>query len=283
MAIVQKEVPVAAPVRTGLDVRAWGMDTAGKPFTQSAQTTEISSKGARLRGLSHVQPGDLIGIQYHENKARFRVVWVGAAVGGDAGAVGVECIEAEKCLWAKELEERAVPPAVFVAANPPGIAPAPDAGLAGEWPARDRRRFPRFPCFGVLRIKEIGSDFQTPQRLTDIGLGGCYGESMSALPYGASVEMVLEVCGEQVPAFGMVRTSHPAMGNGIGFTDMPAESWKKLARVIRQLGGEEIPLAAAAPPQIGEAVEALLSLLQKKGITITREEFLQELGIRKAG
>jgi hypothetical protein len=67
------------------------------------------------------------------------------------------------------------------------------------------------------------------------------------------------------------------MGNGIGFTQVAPDDWKKLARVIQQLGGGNVVFDAPGEPEIGDAIEALLSLLQKKGVHVSRDEFLDEL------
>lgn len=279
-------IPATDPLRElrvhlQLEVRVWGIDVLGKPFSQTARTVEISALGARLAGLKHVQTGDVIGLQYAAAKARFRVVWIGEPGTDQAGTVGVECVEPGKCIWLAVLEEKAGTAAAatptFTPALPPGIPPAAHAEETGEWPACDRRRYPRFPCFGSLHLKQIGTDFETVQKLTDVSLGGCYGESMAPLARDTIVDMVLEVCGEHVPVRGMVRTCHPSMGNGIGFTQVAPEQWKKLVRVIRQLGGDHVVFDVPGEPDVGDAIEALLSLLQKKGVHVTRDEFLDEL------
>lgn len=270
-------------VNLQLDVRIWGIDNVGKPFSQNARTIEISALGARLMGVQRVQEGDIIGIQYGQAKARFRIVWIGKEGSEQPGSVGVECVEPGKCIWTEVLEEKAAAVAAgadetaFTPALPPGIPPAASANTPGAWPDSDRRRYPRFACFGTLRLKQTGTAFETAQKLTDISLGGCYGESMAPLARGTVVDMVLEVCGETIPARGMVRTSHSSMGNGIGFTQVAPEDWKKLVRVIRQVGGSNVVFDAPTTPEVGDAIEALLSLLQKKGVHVTRDEFLDEL------
>ncbi len=268
-------------VNLQLEVRAWGIDAAGKPFSRVARTVEISALGARLTGLDGVQNGDIIGLQYGESKARFRVVWVADAAAQRTGSVGVECVEPGKCIWTAVLEEKAAAAKadapMFAPALPPGIPPAPDAALDGDWPERDRRRYPRFACSGTLRLKEISNGFATAQKLTDISLGGCYGESMAPFARDTVLDVVLEIGGERIAARGMVRTSHPSMGNGIGFTEVAPEEWKKLVSVVRHFGGENLVFDAPSQPEIGDAIEALLSLLQKKGVHITRDEFLEEL------
>ena len=64
-------------VATVILVRAWGMDADGRPFFQNANATNLSSEGARILGISHpLKSGDVIGVQYEDKKARFKVIWV---------------------------------------------------------------------------------------------------------------------------------------------------------------------------------------------------------------
>src|SRR4051812_33553280 len=108
-------VPVPPPtdplrelrVNLQLDVRIWGIDNAGKPFSQNARTVEISALGAPLMGVQRVQEGDVIGIQYRQAKARFRIVWIGKQGSEQPGSIGVECVEPGKCIWTEVLEEKA--------------------------------------------------------------------------------------------------------------------------------------------------------------------------------
>lgn len=265
--------------RSSLAIRTWGIDSVGKAFSQAARTVEISARGARLTGIHCVQPGEVIGIQYRDQKARFRVVWIGDNGTANAGTVGVECIEPEKCLWMAELEQQASAPTgepTFTPALPPGVS-QPEVAAPVEWPEQDRRRFQRFHCSGAVKLKQIGTDFQATQKILDISLGGCYGESLAPFEPNTELEMTLEICGERISARGMVRTCHPSMGNGIGFTHLDSKDWQSLMRVIEQLGGGHSVPQNAAQPELNSAIAALLCLLEKKGVCISREEFVEEL------
>lgn len=260
-----------------LPVRVWGLDAGGKAFSHNAKTIEISALGARLSGVERVQVGDVVGIQFGEAKARFRVVWVGTE-GDRAGQVGVECIEPGKCIWIAALEKAAAEEqAAFKPAVPPGTSPEPDPTPVGDWPTVDRRRYPRFRCSGALRAKQVGTDFVSVQRLTDISLGGCYGETLAPFAPNTVVDITIELGGDAIHARGMVRTHHASMGNGIGYTEITSDDWKRLVRAIQQLGGGNVVLDTPREPEIGDAIEALLSLLQRKGVQVTRDEFLEEL------
>ena len=90
-----------------LSIRIWGMDSAGRPFSSQARTIDITRTGARITGIDHIcQKGDVIGIQHGEQKARFRVVWVGNPGSAKAGQVGVHCVESGKYIWGVQLPAR---------------------------------------------------------------------------------------------------------------------------------------------------------------------------------
>jgi hypothetical protein len=92
-------------VKLQLQVRVWGMDTNGKPFSVSAETIEISGLGARLRGVPNLQEGDIVGIQYANQKARFRVVWIGRPGTDHSEEVGVKSLDGSAYIWAAALEQ----------------------------------------------------------------------------------------------------------------------------------------------------------------------------------
>src|SRR5271167_5281268 len=61
---------------TDIPVRIWGMDADSRPFFQNAMAGNISSDGALISGINHsLKTGEVIGVQYADRKARFRVVW----------------------------------------------------------------------------------------------------------------------------------------------------------------------------------------------------------------
>ncbi len=259
-----------------LPIRVWGMDANGKPFAVSAETMEISALGARLRGVTPVKNGEVIGIQYEDQKARFRVVWLGDATTQSSGEIGVRSLDESKCIWSNALQS---PPS----AKAQAAAAVPLAEQKSLTP--NRRRYVRYPCNAEVELRSGTAAMSTRFRLSDISLGGCYVETMSTLPLDTPVFLTLRTPQAVIDIRSNVRTSHPSMGMGIGFTDIAPEQWKLLADYVAQLSGKppEAPSgpangAGATPAANSQAnVEALLRLLEKKGLC-TREEFLRELG-----
>ena len=280
-------------VLTQLEVRVWGMDVTGKPFFQTARTIEITSQGARLAGVSCLKgPGEIIGVQHGEQKGRFRVAWIGRPGTPEQDQIGIESLDSDKCIWAEALHEAAtkdtLEPALQATAPAPAPAPAADNPPQAVGGSRERRRYPRYRCGGTIQLTKDGTG-SVWMTLTDIGLGGCYVETLSPLPLNTNVGLLINVDDMTIRGRGKVRTSHPTVGNGIAFTQMPAEDWNRLQQLVARLAATKSrqvrppsppPLVATAPasvsPETMPSLEALLQLLEKKGV-LTREEFIAEL------
>lgn len=82
--------------RTSLRLTAlvWGMDGDGRVFMEQVQTMDISTMGARLKGLNRdVKVGTILGLQNGDNQGRFEVVWVGEPGSEREGQIGVRCVQ----------------------------------------------------------------------------------------------------------------------------------------------------------------------------------------------
>jgi len=216
--MAQKREPRVA---TNLLIRVWGMGADGHPFFQSAEAHNISSQGAKLSRIEHqLTPGDVIGLQLGDKKARFRVVWV-----IDAGYVykiqaGVQLVDGQPCPWTKELTQaETLPPA------------------AQESP-KNNRRFERlklrFPL--ELRDKRGGSRMQT--NATDVSGRGCYIETLLPLPRGTELSISFWIESERVDTTAIVRACDGGVGMGIDFTGMDMQSQERLQRYLEKLDTE---------------------------------------------
>lgn len=101
----QSPVRVEKRLVIALSVRVYGMDHDGKAFNQKASTLDITMDGARLEGLPPLVIGEIVGVQYGEDKARYKVVWMGELGGKREGQVGLQIIpEGNKAPWHRILE-----------------------------------------------------------------------------------------------------------------------------------------------------------------------------------
>jgi hypothetical protein len=203
-------------VDADITVRIWGMDADGKPFFQSAMAGSLSSEGAHLSHLHHcLTIGDIIGIQYGDRKARFKVVWAKNSAVRGKNRVGVMTLP---------------------------DAPAPWTELANETrrtePRTDseKRRFVRHKLEFPITIS-----FADPRRAhmqcsaTDIGGRGCYVETRLPLPIESPVVITFWLDAEKIRTNAVVRTSDPGVGMGIEFTALGEQIQKKLQDYLEKV------------------------------------------------
>jgi PAS domain S-box-containing protein len=86
----EQRIPACKPVTVS------GQDVFGNPFSQNTFTVEVAACGARLRGLPPVAPDSILLLECGEQRAYYRVVWVGEKGGKHEGHVGLECLEHDK-------------------------------------------------------------------------------------------------------------------------------------------------------------------------------------------
>ena len=93
-------------VDVNLPVRVFGMGADNRPFFQNAHARNVSDHGAKLSGIEkQLRPGDVIGIQFGDKKARCKVVWVVDAGEVQKIEVGVRMVEGQQCPWQTELQQ----------------------------------------------------------------------------------------------------------------------------------------------------------------------------------
>ena len=87
-----------------LPVRIWGLDEDGRVFEEEATTIDVTTTGARLRGVTRsLHRGSVIGIRHRNSSARYRVTWIGQAENGGEREIGVQLLEGGKFIWGRVL------------------------------------------------------------------------------------------------------------------------------------------------------------------------------------
>src|SRR6476620_10778298 len=85
---------------TVIPVRVFGMDSEGKPFMQLATARNLTSDRAVLDRIEHrLLPGDVIGLQHQESKARVKVLWACEVADAYTMQVGVQLLDSRECPW----------------------------------------------------------------------------------------------------------------------------------------------------------------------------------------
>ncbi len=87
-----------------LSIRVYGMGSDGKPFNQEVRTLDITRDGARIDGLPQIAIGEIVGVQYGQEKSRYKVIWVGEPGGKREGQIGLQVVQTGQTLWHKILE-----------------------------------------------------------------------------------------------------------------------------------------------------------------------------------
>lgn len=101
-----------------LEVKLTGTDGAGKRFTQTAFTHDVSTRGARLMQVPpFLCPAAVVDVEYRRKRSRFRVVWVGGSANNE---VGLLSLEPGRCIWGRRLPGQLIRSVGVV--SPAGIA-----------------------------------------------------------------------------------------------------------------------------------------------------------------
>jgi hypothetical protein len=90
---------IAVPVKVFADLRT--------TESQTCCTYEISLIGVRLvapQGITQV--GQVVSLQRHGRRARYKVIWIGKPGTPHEGQVGVEVLEPNNLIWDNEIKSR---------------------------------------------------------------------------------------------------------------------------------------------------------------------------------
>ena len=89
----------SARVEVQLPVEVWGLDAHGQPFMDPAIVTSMSSAGLVLQGLRRkIRAGEVLDIRMGDEKAQYRVVWVGGPGSHQVGELGMQKMTAHAFL-----------------------------------------------------------------------------------------------------------------------------------------------------------------------------------------
>jgi hypothetical protein len=299
-------------IAISIPVLVTGFDPRGSPFSVTVDTHDISSTGACIKGLDHlVQSGKKIEIECRDQRAWFRVQWVGNGAGQMAGKVGVRCLEPGKYIWGvqpKEPQPDTYEPRTASTASQESQAGF-GGGTAGGWAGGERRQYSRRACRIDALVAIVGSSVRLPAQITDISLGGCYIEMLAPLPVNTLLDLTLNPGDTTMHAMGKVRSSQTGFGMGISFTGLSPEDFEKLRRFAPPTAG--VPDSAFVPARLppapqppvntmptnshspvaptlslnqgttAEVFEAIVQVLFRKGL-VTQAELSEELGLLKA-
>ena len=212
-------------VDVNLPVRVFGMGADNRPFFQNAHARNVSDHGAKLSGIEkQLRPGDVIGIQFGDKKARCKVVWVVDAGEVQKIEVGVRMVEGQQCPWQTELQQ------VQEVTSQPSPAAQSD---------HDKRKFQRHRIPFPIEITD-GKNAGMPMRTNaaDINGRGCYVETMLPFPAGKVLSINLWINSEKITAGAIVRSCDGGVGMGIEFTGLDPKVQERLQQQVETMAAE---------------------------------------------
>jgi hypothetical protein len=224
---IEKRISVALPVRITY------YDDDSKPRLEMACTYDISAHGGCLTGLRCVkEAGEIVTVERGRSKAFCRIVWIGEANSHLKGQVGIQCVEAEKTLWAAELRDmEQVYEAVERNANPNHSS----SGSAGN-----RRRYQRFATGGIVELLQKSSAaYHLEGGLKDVSEVGCLVTTKSLILPGTDLKLVLNLDNYDLAFKGQVRHAAPGVGLGIEFREVRKGDRAILQYLLRKLDKEK--------------------------------------------
>lgn len=155
---------------------------------------------------------------------------------------------------------------------------------------KQERRFPRFPFpFNAdVDVVEVRSGTRIKGRVSDLSLGGCYVDTLSAFLVSTVVLIRITRGPQSFEAQAKVTNMKFGVGMGLAFVAAQAEQKKVLGNWIAELGGKlptELPQTAGdgtkdkVSGEMPNVMAALILALMRKGVLAEAEgqEMLRKL------
>src|ERR1700683_2883887 len=202
-------------------IRVFGMDAGGHPFHHNANVRNISDRGATIGLDRQLNPGDVIGVQLGDRKARCQVVWTVDAELPQQIEVGLRLVPGQPSPWQEQMYAQQA-----TAARP----------MARDEPtAPNKRRFLRQRVLFPIDI--LDGQNVTHMNAADVAGGGCYVETTQPLPAKKTLSIGFWLNSRRVHTTAIVRTSDGGVGMGIEFTGLDEVIRGQLQEQIEHLVG----------------------------------------------
>jgi hypothetical protein len=148
-------------------------------------------------------------------------------------------------------------------------------------PEVEHRANIRYACVATANVVEPKSGARVSGRVTDLGLGGFYMDTMSVLPVGTTVKVRIDLANRSFESAAKVVFALSGMGMGLAFAETPEKDQAILQSWVRQMSEGMVPSwEATEPPVDKRALERerefsrkLVSLLVQKGILTEAEAY----------
>lgn len=121
------------------------------------------------------------------------------------------------------------------------LVPGPIRAASEMANGPERRRVLRYPFTATAEVIELRSQARVTGRSSDLGLGGCYVDTISPFAVGALVRLRLVRQQHVFETVATVAYAHVSMGMGLAFTETKPEHQAVLRAWVAELSGERLP------------------------------------------
>jgi hypothetical protein len=156
-----------------------------------------------------------------------------------------------------------------------------DSNNAAVASPAERRHHLRFPFSATVEAIEIKTGTKVTGRTTDLGLGGCYVDTLSPFPVGTETKIRIVRENESFEAQAKVVYSLIGMGMGLAFVSAQPKQIRQFQRWVQEISGQPVPGQDASSQQGSETAPAeqtqtlknvvlsdlIMTLMQKKVLT----------------
>jgi hypothetical protein len=120
-----------------------------------------------------------------------------------------------------------------------------ESNNAAEAGPAERRRNLRFPFSAAVELVETKSGSKLIGRTSDLGLGGCYIDTLTPLPVDTEAKVRILRDNESFEAQVRVVYSSSGMGMGLAFVSAQPKQIRIFQRWLQELSGQSVP-----PPEV---------------------------------
>ena len=145
----------------------------------------------------------------------------------------------------------------------------------------ERRRNLRFPFSATVEAIDNKSGTKVIGRTSDLGLGGCYIDTLSPFPVGTEAKIRIIRDNENFDAQARVVYSMVGMGMGLAFVSAQPKQVRLFQKWLQKISGQPVAEPEAPAPRAEEPVHAeetqtlknvvlsdlIMTLMQKKILT----------------
>ena len=208
---------------------------------QTAQAIRFSRTSVELAGIDCLNgAADVVTVEFNRRRCRYRVAWIGCDKDGRAGHARLESLDPITFIFDSEAESP-LGASILPVPEAPKAIPAMSAINKTQ---TERRRFQRYAWGANAQVRKKGVPVNTPCKVSDISLGGCYVELMMPFPEATPIEVDLFWRDRKLTIDARVATSHPTIGMGVSFFGFAEAQFRLLQELIDELSGKRQP----APP-----------------------------------